>query len=229
MSNKGIKNSLKSLSLPADCARVCRACQTVSKMKILILNGPNLNLQGRRDTGVYGTRTFETFFGELEALYPAVGFGYFQSNLEGELIDAGAAGRRAPTTVWCSMPADIPIRRWRCAMRCRRCRCPVVRGAHLVDPRARGVPPRLALGSRGRGLDHGFRAGFLPAGRRGPVAPRQGVSPGFPERPFPGPGRGGSACGRPLPGCSRGACAGAGTGRNVKCRNTNILASYFYV
>lgn len=48
-------------------------------MKILILNGPNLNLQGRRDTGVYGTRTFETFFGELEALYPAVGFGYFQS------------------------------------------------------------------------------------------------------------------------------------------------------
>ena len=53
-------------------------------MKILILNGPNLNLQGRRDTGVYGTRTFETFFGELEA----VGFGYFQSNLEGELIDA---------------------------------------------------------------------------------------------------------------------------------------------
>jgi 3-dehydroquinate dehydratase len=50
-------------------------------MKILILNGPNLNLQGRRDTGVYGTRTFETFFGELEALYPAVGFGYFQSNL----------------------------------------------------------------------------------------------------------------------------------------------------
>ena len=57
-------------------------------MKILILNGPNLNLQGRRDTGVYGTRTFETFFGELEALYPAVGFGYFQSNLEGELIDA---------------------------------------------------------------------------------------------------------------------------------------------
>ncbi len=42
-------------------------------MKILILNGPNLNLQGRRDTGVYGTRTFETFFGELEALYPPSG------------------------------------------------------------------------------------------------------------------------------------------------------------
>ena len=52
-------------------------------MKILILNGPNLNLQGRRDTGVYGTQTFETFFERLRSLYPAV-----QSNLEGELIDA---------------------------------------------------------------------------------------------------------------------------------------------
>ena len=57
-------------------------------MKILILNGPNLNLQGRRDTGVYGTQTFETFFERLRSLYPAVGFGYFQSNIEGELIDA---------------------------------------------------------------------------------------------------------------------------------------------
>lgn len=64
-------------------------------MKILILNGPNLNLQGRRDTGVYGTRTFEAFFGELEARYPEVEFGYRQSNVEGELIDAlhGAEGR----------------------------------------------------------------------------------------------------------------------------------------
>lgn len=57
-------------------------------MKILILNGPNLNLQGRRDTGVYGTQTFEIFFSRLGELYPAVEFGYFQSNIEGELIDA---------------------------------------------------------------------------------------------------------------------------------------------
>lgn len=57
-------------------------------MKILILNGPNLNLQGRRDTGVYGTQTFEAYFETLKAHYPAVGFGYFQSNIEGELIDA---------------------------------------------------------------------------------------------------------------------------------------------
>lgn len=57
-------------------------------MKILILNGPNLNLQGRRDTGIYGTQTFETYFERLCARYPAVGLGYFQSNVEGELIDA---------------------------------------------------------------------------------------------------------------------------------------------
>ena len=192
MSNKGIQNSLKSLSLPADCARVCRACQTVSKMKILILNGPNLNLQGRRDTGVYGTRTFETFFGELEALYPAVGFGYFQSNLEGELIDAVQQADGTYDGVVLNAGGYTHT------------------SVALLDPRARGVPPRLAPGSRGRGLDHGFRVGFLPAGRRGPVAPRQGVSPGFPERPIPRPGTGGRA--EVSRGCPRRACAGAAPG-----------------
>ena len=48
-------------------------------MKILILNGPNLNLQGRRDTGVYGSQTFESYFEALKANYPSVEFGYFQS------------------------------------------------------------------------------------------------------------------------------------------------------
>lgn len=57
-------------------------------MKILILNGPNLNLQGRRDTNIYGTRSFEAYLVELQAVYPAVEFGYFQSNVEGELINA---------------------------------------------------------------------------------------------------------------------------------------------
>ncbi len=56
-------------------------------MKILILNGPNLNLQGRRDTKVYGTQTFEEFFAALEQEFPEIEFSYFQSNLEGALID----------------------------------------------------------------------------------------------------------------------------------------------
>lgn len=57
-------------------------------MKILILNGPNLNLQGRRDPGVYGTETFGDYFAALGGRFPGVEFGYFQSNIEGELIDA---------------------------------------------------------------------------------------------------------------------------------------------
>ena len=57
-------------------------------MKILILNGPNLNLQGRRDPEVYGTDTFDACMERLRAAYPADEFTYFQSNLEGELIDA---------------------------------------------------------------------------------------------------------------------------------------------
>lgn len=57
-------------------------------MKILILNGPNLNLQGRRDTQIYGSTSFEQFYAELQAAYPEVEFSYFQSNIEGELIDA---------------------------------------------------------------------------------------------------------------------------------------------
>lgn len=57
-------------------------------MKILILNGPNLNLQGRRDPGVYGTETFGEYVAGLRREYPEVEFRYFQSNVEGELIDA---------------------------------------------------------------------------------------------------------------------------------------------
>lgn len=68
---------------------------TAFRMKILILNGPNLNLQGRRDTSVYGTTTFEEYLRELRGRYAHVGIDYLQSNIEGELIDAlhGSMGR----------------------------------------------------------------------------------------------------------------------------------------
>ena len=56
-------------------------------MKLLILNGPNLNLQGRRDKSVYGAESFEKFIPRLRTLYPAVEIDYTQSNIEGELID----------------------------------------------------------------------------------------------------------------------------------------------
>lgn len=54
---------------------------------IEIINGPNLNLQGRREPEVYGGETFEQLLGRLQQQFPQVEFSYFQSNIEGELID----------------------------------------------------------------------------------------------------------------------------------------------
>ncbi len=57
--------------------------------KILILNGPNLNLQGTRDVKVYGSTTFDDYIASLRVRYEGrAEFDYFQSNIEGELIDA---------------------------------------------------------------------------------------------------------------------------------------------
>jgi 3-dehydroquinate dehydratase-2 len=56
-------------------------------MHIAIINGPNLNLLGTREPEVYGNQTFEQYFDLLRARYPAIEFSYFQSNVEGELIN----------------------------------------------------------------------------------------------------------------------------------------------
>ena len=56
-------------------------------MKIIIITGPNLNLLGKREPGVYGHMTFEEFFNELESKYPDIELFQYQSNIEGELID----------------------------------------------------------------------------------------------------------------------------------------------
>ena len=57
-------------------------------MKILIINGPNLNLLGKRERSVYGDSSFETYLSKLRAQYPRHQIDYFQSNIEGELINA---------------------------------------------------------------------------------------------------------------------------------------------
>lgn len=57
-------------------------------MKIAIINGPNLNLLGKREPEVYGNETFETFLINLIKIFPDVQFQYFQSNIEGELVNA---------------------------------------------------------------------------------------------------------------------------------------------
>ena len=56
-------------------------------MKIAIINGPNLNLLGTREPGIYGNQSFEQYFEELKAKFPAIEFLYFQSNVEGDLIN----------------------------------------------------------------------------------------------------------------------------------------------
>jgi 3-dehydroquinate dehydratase II len=54
--------------------------------KIAIINGPNLNLLGKRETDIYGKKSFEDFLEELVKKYPKVQFSYFQSNIEGEIV-----------------------------------------------------------------------------------------------------------------------------------------------
>jgi len=56
-------------------------------MQIAIINGPNLNLLGKRETDIYGKQSFEDYFATLKAKFPSVSFHYYQSNIEGELID----------------------------------------------------------------------------------------------------------------------------------------------
>ncbi len=56
-------------------------------MKILIVNGPNLNLLGQREPGIYGTSSFESYLPTLRQRYPDVEIDYYQSNVEGELIN----------------------------------------------------------------------------------------------------------------------------------------------
>lgn len=56
-------------------------------MKIAIINGPNLNLLGKREPDVYGSQSFEDYFDTLKNLFSSVEFHYYQSNVEGELIN----------------------------------------------------------------------------------------------------------------------------------------------
>jgi 3-dehydroquinate dehydratase II len=66
-------------------------------MKILIINGPNLNLLGKREPEIYGNQTFDDYLAQLKAKYPQFKIDYFQSNIEGEIIDklhqSGFAGK----------------------------------------------------------------------------------------------------------------------------------------
>jgi 3-dehydroquinate dehydratase II len=59
----------------------------MSAQRILIINGPNLNLLGKREPEIYGSKSFEEFFVELKSSFANLELSYFQSNLEGEIIN----------------------------------------------------------------------------------------------------------------------------------------------
>ena len=73
-------------------------------MKLLIMNGPNLNLLGQREKDIYGERSFDSYLQELKGMFPEVELDYFQSNVEGELInrihEARRIQRRYPECRW---------------------------------------------------------------------------------------------------------------------------------
>jgi 3-dehydroquinate dehydratase-2 len=56
-------------------------------MQIAIINGPNLNLLGKRETDIYGNMSFDHYFAQLKLQFPGISFHYYQSNVEGELIN----------------------------------------------------------------------------------------------------------------------------------------------
>lgn len=56
-------------------------------MRIQIINGPNINLLGKREPSIYGAESFESYLEKLKEWYPSVEFAYYQSNVEGELIN----------------------------------------------------------------------------------------------------------------------------------------------
>ena len=55
-------------------------------MKILIVNGPNLNLLGLRETSIYGSKSFDSYFETIKKYFPNIEFVYYQSNIEGEIV-----------------------------------------------------------------------------------------------------------------------------------------------
>ena len=82
---------LADISQPIASAKIQKINDTDLKnhviMKIQIINGPNLNLLGVREPGIYGSNSFESYLPKLKAKYPDVKIEYYQSNIEGELIN----------------------------------------------------------------------------------------------------------------------------------------------
>lgn len=82
------RHAFVALVPPINMAKLAKTNQKTKEMKkIQIVNGPNLNLLGKREPGIYGSSSFESCLPALRERYPDVQIDYFQSNIEGELIN----------------------------------------------------------------------------------------------------------------------------------------------
>jgi 3-dehydroquinate dehydratase-2 len=82
ISVKNTKNEIKKIE-----NALLSLVEDLSSMKVLIINGPNLNLLGKREPNVYGNESFESYLDSLIQDYPQISISYFQSNSEGAIID----------------------------------------------------------------------------------------------------------------------------------------------
>ena len=80
-------------------------------MKITIINGPNLNLLGTRETDIYGSQNFESYLNSLKASFPKITIDYFQSNIEGEIVTLIQQAKRKFKTKRVGGFSNHP---WRC-------------------------------------------------------------------------------------------------------------------
>ena len=154
-------------------------------MKILIINGPNLNLIGKREPSIYGSTDFETWFAALRRTYAArnVELTYRQSNIEGELIDCiqAADGRYDGVILNAGGYTHTSVA---IADAIRAVGVPVVE-VHISNIFARENYRQQSLTGAACRSSHGIRARLLPAGdREFPAASLTGRSR-FPAQPVP--------------------------------------------
>ena len=123
-------------------------------MKLLIINGPNLNLLGQREKGIYGERTFESYLEELRGRFSGVTIDCYQSNIEGEIVDRLHASQDVYDGVVINAGAythtSIAI-------------ADAIGGIRTLYSGPGGVPPRLADRAQMQGVGHGLRTRLVPA------------------------------------------------------------------
>ena len=116
-------------------------------MNILIINGPNLNLLGKREKSIYGEKSFEDYLCELQQRYAQHHIAYYQSNIEGER-------RCIHTHVYCNRRCHTSSAR------------PRYRGAHLQYTCPGRVSAHVNDSRRSEGVDHRIRTRLIPARHR---------------------------------------------------------------